>query len=304
MPLDRRCSLNFCSVAQKSPEGALKAFVKVLRDATPLKMQLETLKNRANDAAAAGDAVGRAIAVVVHELRNPLSAISLSANVLRLRTAEQPLLQQSLEIISRNLEMSVQLLNDLESSARTETGNLVLAVESLQLHDVLEHAQHVASSRDTKPHTVELLAPSGPITLEGDRLRLQQVFVNLIGNALKFTPEGAQVWVKATVEGNEAVVRVEDKGIGIAPEMLERIFEMFTQAEPQMSSVGMGIGLSLVKRLAELHGGSVEAKSAGLGKGSEFTVRLPLLQKSATNQMGYVRAAMLADSSGSQGAEI
>jgi signal transduction histidine kinase len=117
-----------------------------------------------------------------------------------------------------------------------------------------------------------------PIPVRGDRDRLQQVFVNLLSNAVKYTPEGGSLNVKAFIEGEEAVVKVQDNGVGIAEDMQPRIFDLFTQAENTLSrsQSGLGIGLSLVKQLVTLHEGSVQVRSEGVGKGSEFTVRLPL----------------------------
>lgn len=265
-------------VAVRDQDGELMSFVKVLRDSTSLKMQIETLTNRAERSTTANEVMGRSMAIAAHELRNPLGAIALAATTVRMGMPDEASLQQPLDIIKRSVDLSVQLLDDLERGARVETGKLVLSVEQLNLRDVLLQGQHTATSRDRCSHKVQLLAPSAPIMFEGDRLRLQQVFANLIGNAMKFTGAGGDVWIKASVEGEQAVVRVEDNGIGIAPDMLGRIFDMFTQADSGTSDIGegMGIGLAVVKRLVEAHGGSVQAKSDGVGKGSEFVVRLPL----------------------------
>ena len=124
---------------------------------------------------------------------------------------------------------------------------------------------------------IEVLLPPGEaLTVPGDRVRLQQVFVNLLLNAIKFTHDHGRIWVKGNVQGRWLVVRIADDGIGIAPEMLKRIFEMFTQVSTPMAHAGMGIGLALVKEIVELHGGSVEARSDGPDRGSDFVVRLPL----------------------------
>jgi two-component system CheB/CheR fusion protein len=129
-------------------------------------------------------------------------------------------------------------------------------------------------------HEVEVVAPEGAVTVEGDRDRLHQVVVNLLVNAAKYTPEGGNIWVKVTTEGEEAVLKVGDNGVGIPTEMLPRIFDLFTQVESTRgaSRGGLGIGLALVKNLVALHGGSVQVRSDGVGKGSEFAVRLPLRQ--------------------------
>jgi two-component system CheB/CheR fusion protein len=148
--------------------------------------------------------------------------------------------------------------------------------EPVVLADALRAAIAVACGRQGHASPVELLLPAAEIVVCGDPLRLQQVFVNLVGNALRYTPDGGHIWVTASGEGPQALVEVADTGIGIAPDMLESIFEMFTQADGTGASGGMGIGLALVKQIVELHGGSVQAQSDGAGKGSKFLVRLPL----------------------------
>lgn len=139
-------------------------------------------------------------------------------------------------------------------------------------------ARSVEACRATveqRSHLLKVLTPEVPILIEGDPVRLQQVFVNLIDNAAKYTRERGSIWIKATTEGDEAVVHVRDDGIGIAPEMMPRIFELFTQSDATAQG-GLGIGLALVKEVITQHGGTVQATSDGLGKGSEFTVRLAL----------------------------
>src|SRR5262249_29960125 len=136
---------------------------------------------------------------------------------------------------------------------------------------------------EERKQVVEVLMPDG-ITLEADARRLRQVLINLIGNSAKFSPTGRKIWVKGTVEGAEAVIRVEDQGRGIPSELLPHVFELFTQASPRgqddAGKTGLGLGLNLVKSFVELHHGTVLARSEGVGKGSEFTVRLPLKQPS------------------------
>jgi signal transduction histidine kinase len=129
-----------------------------------------------------------------------------------------------------------------------------------------------------RTHNLNVILPIAPLMVDVDAVRMRQVFVNLIQNATNYTKNGGTIWVKAGVEAAEAVVKVEDNGIGISPEVLPHIFDMFTQAEfvGDKADVGMGIGLSVVKDLTQLHGGSVQVRSDGIGKGSEFTVRLPL----------------------------
>ncbi|MDQ3287126.1 MAG: PAS domain-containing sensor histidine kinase [Pseudomonadota bacterium] len=268
--------------AIRSADGTATGFVKVLRNMTPNRMQMETLHNRSEVLGAADKARTRSIATLSHELRNPLGAAATSANVLRQMTSDQPALQHALDILERNIGFAARLIDDMEDVGRVSEGKLSVQPEPLLLSEVLQASRQAALARadvERSPE-IELLLPGTPIALECDRLRVQQVFANLIGNAIKFTPPDGWIWVKATTEAEEAVVRVQDNGDGIPPDKLESIFEMFTQvsASPGPASPGLGIGLAVVKEIVELHGGSVQARSDGIGKGSEFTVRLPLQQ--------------------------
>lgn len=288
-------------VALRDADGEVICFVKILRDLTDLKMQMETLRNRGDALEAADDAKGRSIAMLAHELRNPLGSVGMAANVLRQLSGEAPRLQAPLDIIERNVGFAARLIDDVEDASRVGAGKLGIQPETLVLYEALQASQQAALGRAGEARDIDLLLPAVPITMEGDRLRLQQVFVNLIGNAIKFTPPGGRIWITATVEGRQAVVRVEDEGIGIAPDMLERIFGMFTQISTSTAAAaGMGIGLALVKEIVELHGGSVQARSAGIGKGSEFTVRLPL-QQPGSDARSPGEAAIGPDRTGSGG---
>ncbi|MDQ3269233.1 MAG: PAS domain-containing sensor histidine kinase [Pseudomonadota bacterium] len=268
--------------AIRGPDGAATGFVKVLRNLTANRMQIETLHNRSEVLGAADKARTRSIATLSHELRNPLGAAATSASVLRQMAGDQPALQQALDILERNIGFAARLVDDMEDVGRVAEGKLSVQPEPLPLGEVLQASRQaaLARARVERSPEIELLLPGTPIILECDRLRVQQVFANLIGNAIKFTPRGGRIWVKATIEAEEAVVRVEDDGEGIPADKLKSIFEMFTQvsASPGSSGPGLGIGLAVVKEIVELHGGSVQARSDGIGKGSEFTVRLPLQQ--------------------------
>jgi two-component system CheB/CheR fusion protein len=155
------------------------------------------------------------------------------------------------------------------------------------LTDALEHLR---SRAEAKSQLLQLLTAAAPIIVLADPPRLFQIFTNLIENAIKYTPPRGRIWVKATFDDRDAIVHVEDTGKGIAPEMLPRIFDMFTQVDAEGSGGGLGIGLALVRELVRLHGGSVQAVSLGLGMGSEFTVRLPLQnpQQPSTPRSGSV----------------
>jgi len=230
-----------------------------------------------------------AIATIAHELRNPLASIGMAAHLLQKQAGGDQAgggqaggntgVTPTLAILSRNVEFAERLVNDLQDASRIGARKLELRPERLHLGSLLQEAMEAArqSAADPDREFNLLLPPGEPIELLGDRLRLQQVFVNLLGNAIKYTHDGGHIWIKATVQGSWLVVRVADDGIGIATDMRERIFQMFTQVSTPMAHAGLGIGLALVKDIVELHGGNVEARSDGTGHGSQFVVRLPLI---------------------------
>jgi signal transduction histidine kinase len=171
------------------------------------------------------------------------------------------------------------LVDDLLDISRVNSGKVRLEIRALDLVDVLAEAAAAAQgAMQAHEHRFETQLPPGPVRVQADRTRLQQVFGNLLGNAAKYTPRGGHVALRARVEGDEAVVDVQDDGMGIPPAALARIFQMFEQVDShlQHSQGGLGIGLALVHRLVALHGGRVEARSDGEGRGTTFTVHLPL----------------------------
>jgi PAS domain S-box-containing protein len=259
--------------------GELIGFAKVLRNRTDLKEQLESLRNQAESASASNRRKDIFLSTLSHELRNPLAALTDAAEIIRLTAPESPDLDVPLRIINRQVENLRRLVDDLLDLSRIGAGKMELKQQVVKLQEIIESA--VESTRPLireRRHDLQLILTSSPVYVQADPARLEQVFVNLLNNAAKYTPEGGKLWIKATTEGKEAVVHFEDTGIGIPPELLPRIFKLFTQVEasrPQ-SKGGLGIGLSLVKRLVTLHGGSVQVRSEGEGKGSQFTVRLPL----------------------------
>lgn len=265
--------------AIRDEAGGLLGFGKVLRNRTDLREQLDTLRNQARALTEANYQKDVFLSTLSHELRNPLAPLSNAVQLIRL-TANRPELDQPLKIIERQIQHLHRLVDDLLDVSRAAVGKIDLNIESLSVQEILEGA--LESTRPLirdRHHTVHLIFPAVPILVEADRARLEQVFVNLIQNAAKYTPEDGNIWIKGTIEGPDAVVHVQDNGIGIPHEMLPRIFELFTQVESSraQSQGGMGIGLSLVKTLVTLHGGSVQVHSDGEGKGSEFTLRLPLV---------------------------
>jgi PAS domain S-box-containing protein len=219
------------------------------------------------------------LAMLGHELRNPLAAIRNALEVARLPGAGEAAAGQMAAIVERQVGNLVRLVDDLLDISRISRGKIELRRQSVDLAAVVGRAVEAARPfLDERQHDLEVVPPAGPLRLEGDPVRLEQVFANLLNNAVKYTPPGGRIRVAVGREGDAAVVRVADTGIGIRPEMLPRIFDVFQQADRVAGRVseGLGLGLTLVRRFTELHGGTVEARSPGPGQGSQFIVRLPL----------------------------
>ncbi len=220
------------------------------------------------------------LAMLSHELRNPLSPILNAVHILRLGKSENQIQQQARTVIERQVGQLAHLVNDLLEISRISTGRIQLHLERLDLRGIVEQAVEAVKPLIARnQQELSLSLSSEPIWLHADPTRLVQVIVNLLNNAAKYTDDGGHIRLSAEREGDQIALRVRDTGMGIAPELLPRIFDLFTQADRSLdrSQGGLGIGLSLVQRLVELHQGSVEALSEGLGKGSEFIVRLPVL---------------------------
>jgi PAS domain S-box-containing protein len=219
------------------------------------------------------------LAVLAHELRNPLAPLRNAIEILRTSPSPSPQLQWTHDVIDRQVRQLSRLVDDLLDVSRITSGKIELRKESVELASAVRIA--LESSRpfiERGGHELTVHVPSEPIWLDADLARLAQVLSNLLNNAAKYTRSGGHIWLTAERSRHEAVIRVRDNGIGIEPSMLGRIFEMFTQAGAAgiHSQGGLGIGLTLVRRLVELHGGRVEAHSDGIGRGSEVVVRLPL----------------------------
>jgi PAS domain S-box-containing protein len=219
------------------------------------------------------------LAMLGHELRNPLAVIALAMDLLRLRLPADSALHEVREAAQRQTRILIRLVDDLLDSARITTGKMVLKRGRLSVHDVVLAALET-SRPDLQAHQHHLVVeePAKDMQVEGDEVRLVQVVANLLNNAARYTPDGGRIAVCVEREDSRAVIRVRDNGIGIAPDKLGSLFDLFVQGteSARERGAGLGLGLSLVKRLVDLHGGTVEAHSAGTGKGAEFTVRLPL----------------------------
>jgi signal transduction histidine kinase len=218
------------------------------------------------------------LAMLSHELRNPLAPILNAVHLLRLQKNENQLQHQARTIIERQVTQLTRLVDDLMEVSRITTGRVQLRHDRVVVSGIVERAVETARPlMDQRGHELTVSLPPQPIWLNADAARLQQVVVNLLTNAAKYTADGGHVWLSVQREGDECVLRLRDTGVGIAPEILPHIFDLFTQAERSLdrSQGGLGIGLALVHRLVEMHQGRVEAYSA-LGHGSEFVVRLPV----------------------------
>ena len=227
------------------------------------------------------------IAMLAHELRNPLAPIRNAINILRLKGDDATTVESTTAMLERQVGQIVRLVDDLLDVSRISRNQVELRKEKVDLAAVLNQAlESVRPHCESKEHELTVALPAGRILVEGDPARLTQVFTNLLDNACKFMAKRGRVRLAVEVSGSpprEVAVRVRDSGIGIAPDQLTRIFDMFTQAEGsiQSSRAGLGIGLTLIRHLVDLHGGRIEAQSAGPGEGSEFIVRLPIAPESA-----------------------
>ncbi len=223
------------------------------------------------------------LATLAHELRNPLAPIRNGLEIMRMQ-ADKPagaaMLGSVRAMMERQVGHMVHLINDLLDIARVSSGKLVLQMRPVDLRDAIGTAVETSKPLlDAAGHTLTVDLPATPVPANADPVRISQVLSNLLSNAAKYTPQGGRVHLTARVEGNEVAITVADNGVGIATDMLAPVFEMFTQVARSIERAngGLGIGLSLVRRLVELHGGTVSATSAGVGLGSSFVVRLPLL---------------------------
>lgn len=218
------------------------------------------------------------LATLAHELRNPLAPIRNALSVLKHNEDNPQAFDETREMLERQVQQMVRLIDDLLDLSRISRNRIDLRKEDVVLREVIDHAVETCRPIiDEAEHTLTVNLPAEPIHLHADKVRLAQIFLNLLNNSAKYTERGGKIELTARVEGSEVVVSVQDNGIGIPAGMLAHVFDMFTQIDPSLERAqgGLGIGLTLVKRLVEMHGGAIEARSAGPGLGSTFTVRLP-----------------------------
>jgi signal transduction histidine kinase len=218
------------------------------------------------------------IAMLAHELRNPLAPVRTGLEILKRVGELPPVAARTRDMMERQLTHMVRLIDDLLDVSRITRGKLELRPQALSMAQVVEHAVEACQPAvEAAGHSLEVVLPPEPLMLPGDLTRLAQVLGNLIHNAAKYTPRGGRIQVRAARAGDDAVLEVIDNGAGIEPAALPELFELFVQAgQGELAGRGLGIGLWLVRRLVQLHGGTIEAFSEGPGRGSTFRVRLPL----------------------------
>ena len=274
----RRIAISLTVSPVRAADGTVIAASKVARDVSERKLAEQRLQQSEEALRLADRRKDEFLALLAHELRNPLAPIryALAANRKAGRTPEQ--LRQAEEIIERQVTHMSRLLDDLLDISRITRGTLELKKTRTELTSVIGAAIETARPMlEAKHHNLVLDLPTQPVQLEADVVRLAQVFSNLLINAAKYTDPGGQIQLRAHQEPGTVLVSVIDNGIGISAELLPRVFTMFFQSHEALGRAegGLGVGLSLVRGLIMLHGGSVQARSEGIGRGSEFTVRLP-----------------------------
>jgi CheY-like chemotaxis protein/nitrogen-specific signal transduction histidine kinase len=251
--------------------GTRRIFTGIIRDITERKHMEQALKE-------ADERKDQFLAMLAHELRNPLAPISNAVQIMRAEGPNGPNFEWSIEVIGDQVKHMTRMVDDLLDVSRITRGKVNLQKEIIELAELVELA--IEASRpliEQFDHKLKVTLPREQVLADVDPARLAQVLSNLLNNAAKYTDRGGEISLKAEQAGNEIVICVRDNGIGIHPDVLPKVFDLFTQADQTLSRSrgGLGIGLTLVRSLIEMHGGRVTARSEGLGCGSEFVIRLP-----------------------------
>lgn len=255
-------------------------FTGIVRDVTERKELARELRQRLDELREADLRKDEFLATLAHELRNPLAPLRNSLEIMKLVDRDPLMVQKARETMDRQVSQMERLIDDLMDVSRITRNKLELRRERVELAPIVEHALEACRPLASKAnHEVAVDLPKEPIYLFADAVRLAQVFGNLLTNACKYTEPGGRIQLTATRQGDLAVVSIRDTGIGIPPQMLPHVFDLFTQIDKTLerSQGGLGIGLTLVRRLVELHNGTITAQSEGEGRGSEFVLRLPAL---------------------------
>ncbi|MCW7539229.1 PAS domain S-box protein [Aquabacterium sp. A7-Y] len=288
-------------VMRLSAGGERRGFLKIMRDVTEAMRSRETLERQALALREADHRKDEFLATLAHELRNPLAPLRNGLEILRLAASDPQAQERARIVMERQLAQMVRLIDDLLDVSRISRGKIKLRIARVELAAVVRDA--VETSRpliEAAGHTLNIELREEPLFVDADLTRLAQVFSNLLNNAAKYTEPGGTIALRVERRGEEARVSVSDNGVGIAAPMLPRLFEMFSQGDRSIerSQGGLGIGLALVKRLVEMHGGQVAAASAGLGHGSEFSVQLPLARSHVVEPVLPAAPAAAVETSG------
>ena len=287
----------------ETEEGLLVA--SAIRDITDRKRADEERVKLAREQAARAEAEqanrlkDEFLAMLAHELRNPLAAINTALAVLDKPTVELHVAGGARAVMSRQLRQLSRMVDDLLDVARVSTGKIALNRQIVDVAEIVARCVALIAARNTSnQHTINV--ETTPVWADADPIRLEQIITNLLTNAVKYTPRGGRISVSAAPEDSEAVITIADTGVGMARDLLDHVFDLFVQAErsPARSEGGLGIGLTLVKRLVELHGGRVQAVSEGVNRGSRFTVRLPRAMPKPKSQESPAHATVRPGDSG------
>jgi len=263
----------------RSASDEVIGFGKFLRDRTDLKQMQETLQAQNVALQRADQAKDNFLATLAHELRNPLAVMTNSVHMLRRLVGTNEVTQGEVDRIQRQIRQTQRLVDDLSDLARARGEKIHIDRKQLDLRLVAREAvDAVLPQAQERQHKLDMFLTETPIMISGDPNRIHQIFVNLLTNAIRYMQPGGTIGIGISLEDKEAVVRITDSGIGIPPDKLASIFELFTQVheDHSESQAGLGIGLALARELVTLHGGSIQASSEGPGKGSQFIVRLPV----------------------------
>ena len=263
----------------------VRSFARVMHDLTESEA-VGAQRKRADGLAEANRSKEEFMALLSHELRSPLSPIINALNILRQMKTNDPIIEQAGNVIDRQVGVMVRLVDDLLDVSRITKGKLRLTTEQIDLRVVVNHAvETVRPLMDARTHDFSVAIPTDPIWVEADPARMEQVVVNLLNNAAKYTDPGGLIRITVKQHGDEAQIQVRDNGVGITPELLPHIFELFTQVDGTLgrSYGGLGIGLALASSLVELQNGRLQAASGGLGEGCEFTIKLSVALEPSNN---------------------
>ncbi len=270
----------------RGEDGSVRGYVKVLRDNTERKMMEDELRRHAEALQEADRRKNEFLAMLSHELRNPLAPILNSLYVMRQAGSHDPAVVRSHATIERQVGHLKQLVDDLVDVARVTSGKILLRKEKVWLGDLVSRSvEDIGHQIVDRQQTLMVLPAAEPIWIDADATRLEQVFINLLSNASKYTEPGGHIWLNTQKVDGMAEIRVQDDGIGIDGKLLPRIFDLFTQADASLdrSQGGLGIGLTLARTLVEMHEGTISAESEGTGKGSVFVIRLPVVDSSESD---------------------